>query len=226
MGTFSRLFVMTIRYFEILGRKKPNPKPVDAIKANLATLQARVEAKTASPAVHRELFRAKESLQKAVEKYNVEATKVYRMKIFSSNTVVTRSRFWYYLSKMRKIKRANGEIISVSEIFEKNKNQVKNYGVAIRYDSRSGTHNMYKEYRDTSICGAVEQMYTEMASRHRARKRSVQIVKISEIAAKTVKRPNMTQFIDGKIAFQLLHRIPRVSSKRYDATFKASAPCT
>jgi large subunit ribosomal protein L18Ae len=35
---------------------------------------------------------------------------------------------------------------------------VKNFGILLRYDSHTGTHNVYKEYRDVTICGAVEQM--------------------------------------------------------------------
>jgi ribosomal protein L20A (L18A) len=63
------------------------------------------------------------------------------------------------MSLMKKVKRANGEIVSVKEIFERNANSVKNYGMWLRYDSRSGTHNMYKEYRDLTLTGAVAQMY-------------------------------------------------------------------
>ena len=37
---------------------------------------------------------------------------------------------------------------------------VKVFGLVIRYQSRTGYHNMYKEYRDTSLCGAVSQMCT------------------------------------------------------------------
>jgi len=36
---------------------------------------------------------------------------------------------------------------------------VKNFGVWVRYQSRTGYHNMYKEYRDTTLNGAVEQLY-------------------------------------------------------------------
>jgi large subunit ribosomal protein L18Ae len=45
-------------------------------------------------------------------------------------------------------------------VFEKNPNTIKNFGMWIRYDSRSGTHNMYKEYRDCTVNGAVEKMCT------------------------------------------------------------------
>jgi len=53
--------------------------------------------------------------------------------------------------------------------------KVKNFGIWIRYDSRSGTHNMYKEYREMSRTDAVESMYQDMAARHRARFRSVHV---------------------------------------------------
>nr|GEY38947.1 ribosomal protein L18a [Tanacetum cinerariifolium] len=34
---------------------------------------------------------------------------------------------------------------------------------------------MYKEYRDTTLNGSIEQMYTEMASRHRVRHPCIQV---------------------------------------------------
>ena len=36
---------------------------------------------------------------------------------------------------------------------------------------------MYKEYRDTTLNGAVEQMYDEMGSRHRVRAPCLQVEK-------------------------------------------------
>ncbi len=80
------------------------------------------------------------------------------MKIFAPNTVVARSRFWYFLSLLKKIKRQNGEILEVHQIHDTNPNIVKNYGIFLRYDSRSGTHNMYKEYRDVTLTNAVEKL--------------------------------------------------------------------
>lgn len=40
--------------------------------------------------------------------------KLYRMRIFADNEVVAKSRFWYYLRSLKKIKKANGEIVSVN----------------------------------------------------------------------------------------------------------------
>ena len=36
------------------------------------------------------------------------------MRIFAPNTVVAKSRFWYFLMKLRKVKKANGEIVSLN----------------------------------------------------------------------------------------------------------------
>merc|ERR1712071_102093 len=110
-------------------------------------------------------------------------------KLIADNSVVARSRFWYYMSLMKKVKRANGEICSVKEIFEKKPGFVKNFGMWLRYDSRSGTHNMYKEYRDTTLNGAVEKMYAEMSGLHRARKSTIQAIRTAVVAAKDCKRP-------------------------------------
>lgn len=135
--------------------------------------------------------------------------KLYRMRIFAPNTVVAKSRFWYFLMKLRKVKKANGEIVSLNvvcpftylailkfdpftciawwnfhmisnvyswrQIHERRPQKVKNFGIWIRYDSRSGTHNMYKEYREMSRTDAVEALYQDMAARHRSRFRSIHV---------------------------------------------------
>ena len=42
--------------------------------------------------------------------------KLYRMRIFATNTVVAKSRFWYFLMKLRKVKKSNGEIITINPV--------------------------------------------------------------------------------------------------------------
>lgn len=107
--------------------------------------------------------------------HNEPTPKIYRMRIFAQNEVVAKSRFWYFLRQLKKVKKANGEIIGVNVIHEKKPLQVKNFGIWLRYDSRSGTHNMYKEYRELARADAVKSMYQDMAARHRARFRSVHV---------------------------------------------------
>ena len=53
---------------------------------------------------------------------------------------------------------------SCTKVFEKTPTVVKNFGIWVRYTSRTGVHNMYKEYRDVTLTGAVDQLYSEMVS--------------------------------------------------------------
>merc|ERR1712032_849986 len=80
-------------------------------------------------------------------KYTAESAqcKVYRMKLFAKNKVVARSRFWYFMGRLCRVKKANGQIISVNQMYDKNPEVVKNFGFWFRYESRTGTHNAYKE---------------------------------------------------------------------------------
>lgn len=56
---------------------------------------------------------------------------------------------------------------------------MKNFGIWLRYDSRSGTHNMYKEFRELTRANAVKSLYQDMAARHRARFRSIHVRTLS-----------------------------------------------
>jgi large subunit ribosomal protein L18Ae len=58
---------------------------------------------------------------------------------------------------------------------EKHPTKIKNFGIWIRYDSRSGTHNQYREYRDLTVAGAVTQCYRDLGARHQARASTVQV---------------------------------------------------
>lgn len=39
------------------------------------------------------------------------APPLYRMRIFAPNHVVAKSRFWYFVSQLRKMKKASGETV-------------------------------------------------------------------------------------------------------------------
>ena len=64
--------------------------------------------------------------------------------------------------------------------------KVKNFGIWLRYDSRSGTHNMYKEFRELSRAAAVKSLYQDMAARHRARFRSIHVCIICSLNVKVL----------------------------------------
>mmetsp|Transcript_5419 Transcript_5419/g.8425 ORF Transcript_5419/g.8425 Transcript_5419/m.8425 type:complete len:176 (+) Transcript_5419:38-565(+) len=152
--------------------------------------------------------------------------KLYRMKIFAQNEVLAKSRFWYFLSQLDKLKKYSGQILAVHEIFEKRPDIVKTYGVWLRYNSRSGTHNMYKEFRELTLNGAIDKLYAEMASLHRARFASIQIIKTAVIPADKARRPATLQFLNSKIKFPLPHRVSMPRDKKYHSAFRASRPNT
>jgi large subunit ribosomal protein L18Ae len=149
---------------------------------------------------------------------------VFRLRLFATDAVRARSKFWYFLRKLKKVKKANGQIVAINEIFESAPTVVKNYGIWIRYQSRTGFHNMYKEYRDTTLNGAVEQMYDEMGGRHRVRAPCLQIIKTATVANEFCKRDNTKQFHADDISFPLTHKVVRPSSKTMKTTFKYVRP--
>merc|ERR1711881_742950 len=69
-------------------------------------------------------------------------TPLYRMRIFAPDQIVAKSRFWYFLRQLRKFKKTTGEIVSVEEIRERKPLKIKNFGIWLKYDSRSGTHRL------------------------------------------------------------------------------------
>lgn len=147
---------------------------------------------------------------------SVPEPKLFRMRIFASNDVVAKSRYWYFLKKLHKVKKASGEIVSLNIISEAKPTKVKNFGIWIRYDSRSGTHNMYKEYRDVTRVGAVETMYSDLAARHRARFRSIHILKVVELEKTSdVKRQYVKQFLEKDLQFPLPHRVFKTKNTYY-----------
>ena len=130
----------------------------------------------------------------------------------------------YFLRKLRKVKKANGQILAVNEIFEQRPTTIKNFGIWVRYTSRTGVHNMYKEYRDLTLNGAVEQMYQEMGSRHRVRASALQIIKTATVKASQTKRAATKQFHNSKIKFPVTRTMERASDRTFKATFQAHRP--
>ncbi|GFP90343.1 60S ribosomal protein l18a-2 [Phtheirospermum japonicum] len=116
------------------------------------------------------------------------------MKLWATNEVRAKSKFWYFL---RKLKKSTLACLIAKQIFEKNPTTIKNYGVWLRYQSRTGYHNMYKEYRDTTLNG---------------------------VPAKLCKRESTKQFHNSKIKFPLVFRKLRPPTRKLKTTYKASRP--
>lgn len=148
---------------------------------------------------------------------------MYRMTIFAHNEVVAKSRFWYFLRQLKKVKKATGEIVDVKLIQEKKRERrVKNYGVWLRFTSRTGTYNMYKEYRDLSVAEAVTACFRDMGATYRVRPHSVQIIRIEEVDAAKTRRPHIKQFHDSHLKFP--HPVKYVRDSKAAPTFTTRRP--
>jgi len=154
---------------------------------------------------------------------------VYRMRIFAPNDVIAKSRFWYFINSLKKIKRVNGEILSLNQIHDKNPLRVKNYQIALRYQSRTSHHNITKEFRDVTRTGAVEQLLSDMSGRHRTTYRKIQIMEVKSVPVSDNKRIRKgiklaplsnKQFFNSKLRFPLPHRIVRHHSKSGRSLFQ------
>jgi len=149
---------------------------------------------------------------------------LYRIRIFARDEVLARSKFWYHMKRQHKVRRIQGEIISTSEIHEKKSGNMKNFGIFLRYDTRTCTINMYKEYRDVTLCGAVSQLYLEMSGRHSARSETIQIIRTSVLASKDLQRAATSQFADTTIKFPKVYTVKRPPTKQLKTIFKSERP--
>jgi len=146
------------------------------------------------------------------------------MRVFAPDAVLARSKFWYHMKRQHKVRKIQGEIVSTSEIFEKKPGSIKNYGIVLRYLTRTVTVNMYKEYRDTTLNGAVSQLYMEMSGRHSARHESIQIIRTSVVPQADVRRAQIGQFNQKSIRFPKTHNKKRAPNAALKSTFKAERP--
>jgi len=151
--------------------------------------------------------------------------KIFRMRLFARNVVLAKSRFWYFMKKINKAKRSGGELLAINELFDRGPTKVKNYGIWLRYESRTNTHNMYKEFRDVNINGAVSQMYAEMAGRHRAKPGAIQIINTTVLKAAECRRDHVKEMHNSTLKFPLIKKLPLVA-KRVRSKFTATRPMT
>merc|ERR1719387_3496990 len=147
------------------------------------------------------------------------------MRLFAKNTVLAKSRFWYFMKKINKAKKSGGELLAVNELFDRGPTKVKNYGIWLRYESRTDTHNMYKEFRDVTINGAVSQLYQEMAGRYRAQPGSIQIINTAVLKPSQCRRDHVKEMHNNDMKFPVVRKVPMVS-KKFRTTYKASRPMT
>ncbi|XP_067613962.1 large ribosomal subunit protein eL20-like [Eurosta solidaginis] len=127
-------------------------------------------------------------------------TPLYKMRIFARDNIVAKSCFLVFLASIEKVqKKTTGEIVSLKQVYETSPTKIKKFGIWLRYDSRSGTHIMYREYRDLKVGG-------DMGARHRARAHS--------IPASKTRRVHVKQYHNSTIKFPLVQRIHHKSNRK------------
>ncbi|KAL6992274.1 60S ribosomal protein L18A, variant 3 [Sarracenia purpurea var. burkii] len=50
-----------------------------------------------------------------------EHPKIYRMKLWATNEVRAKSKFWYFLRKLKKVKKSNGQMLAINEVYVSHK---------------------------------------------------------------------------------------------------------
>ncbi|KAH0997968.1 hypothetical protein GBA52_021832 [Prunus armeniaca] len=45
---------------------------------------------------------------------SIEHPKIYRMKLWATNEVRAKSKFWYFLRKLKKVKKSNGQVLAIN----------------------------------------------------------------------------------------------------------------
>ena len=149
------------------------------------------------------------------------------MRIFADDPVRAKSKFWYFMKKLDKVKKASGDILACHEIFDRDPSKVKTYGIVCTYKSKFGYHNLYKEFRSTSLNGAVDQLTSEMVGRHKAQRESLVIVRTTVIKGDVeheAKRNYIKQIMKHDMKFPLLHKRIR-PSPAFRKVFRPSRPC-
>jgi large subunit ribosomal protein L18Ae len=153
--------------------------------------------------------------------------KVYALRLFARNAVIAKSKFWYHLRRLLKTKSAQGQILSVNEVYERRPGHVKTFGIVLKYQSRTSVHNMYKEYRDITLNGAVSQLHAEMAGNHRASQDTISIIRTVVLNSKNeIRRPKSHLFRENGLKFPVLRSNQRASQRKYRTLFKAKRPNT
>ena len=101
---------------------------------------------------------------------------------------------------------------------------MRNYGIVFRYLSRTEVINMYKEFRDTTLNGAMSQLYMDLKGKHRAPLESVQVISTKVVPYKDTVREYTWAHAKASLKFPLVKPLKRAPTAGTKATFRATRP--
>ena len=157
----------------------------------------------------------------------VPTPKICVAKVFAKNEAFARSHFWKLNLRDHKLKKSRGEILKIQEIHERGNTVAKNFGIFLKYRSRTGIHNIFKEFRDVSLNGAVNQMYNEMGGNYKVDAEKVQVINTVELQKEQLKlrNPRCLQWVNtDKIAYPIWRKTIRKTNTKYNSSFASKRP--
>jgi large subunit ribosomal protein L18Ae len=147
-----------------------------------------------------------------------------RVQVFAPDEVIAKSKFWSMARRIARLKKSRGEVLAVRQVLEPEPTRVKNYGVWLTFRSTRATHNIYKEYRDTTTESAVLQLYSEMAGTHNVKSDAISIIRITEVADADVVHPNIKQFTVEGIKYPITKQLIRPVKPSQTKIFSRKRP--
>ena len=159
----------------------------------------------------------------------VPEPKIVAVRVFAPNAAVARSRFWKLNKKDHKLKKANGQLLKVQEVHDNSAPKARNYGIFLKYRSHTGVTNLFKEFRDVSQAGALEQMLNEVGGNYRASNERVEVMKVTTLKDNelSIRNPRCRQWSDAaNTQYALWNRKQRPTDSKYNKIFAAKKPVT
>lgn len=107
---------------------------------------------------------------------------LYHMHIFAPNHVTSKSRFWYFVSQLKTMKKSSGEIICCGKILEKYLLWMKNFGIWLCYNFHVVPTACTRSIGLTTA-GAVTQCCQDVGAWRCASIHSIRIMKVEKVSA-------------------------------------------
>lgn len=111
---------------------------------------------------------------------DIPSPQIFTSNIFAKNELIARSRFNRLINSEQKIKSTKSVILKIEEIIDNSELRVRNFGINIKYRSKAGVHNIYKEVRATSRCSAISNLFNSMAGTHKVTNDLIDIINIED----------------------------------------------
>lgn len=138
---------------------------------------------------------------------------VFKTTVFAPNEIIAKSKTFNLLRKQYKIKSTQGTILKMAEVPQYTDVKVRTFKITAAYRSKSAIHSLQKEVRDVTKALAVERLYQDLRSRHRAQTATITIIQVEEMEEKDITSKDLLQ-IAGEPKYPLFDkRLPASTAK-------------